>query len=136
MRMRTKRPYEVSEIGKTCAITITEQPADTQPVVFHMGRIGTVSCRVGYRGYCLTAQAKPTTVDLHAADLVIESPSCPARRFRALDYFYDAAQALRYAISWGRIWVDHQSGQGTRTSVTANDGPDRAHCIKRGALSC
>lgn len=136
MRTRTKRPYEVSEIDETCAITVMEQPADTQPFVSHMGRIGTVSCRVGHKGYCLTAQAKPTNADLYAADLMIESPSCPVRRFRALDYFYDAAQAVRYAVSWGRIWVDHQSGQDTRVSATANGGADRGHAIKRGVSPC
>ncbi|HKU01046.1 MAG TPA: hypothetical protein VJS30_31595 [Paraburkholderia sp.] len=63
---------------------------------------------IEHNGYCLRARANPASRDLYAADLVIERPGSPSRHFHALDHFYDAGQALRYATRWGRIWVDHQ----------------------------
>jgi len=71
--------------------------------------IGPVSCQAQCQGYRLTARAEPVKSALHAAHLVIERPGCPTQRcFHALDYFYDPAQALQYAIRWGRIWVEHR----------------------------
>jgi hypothetical protein len=72
-------------------------------------RSGSVSCQAQYQGYRLTARAEPVKSALHAAHLVIEGPGSPTQRcFHALDYFYDPAQALQYAIRWGRIWVEHR----------------------------
>jgi hypothetical protein len=72
-------------------------------------RSGTVSCRTQYQGYRLMARAEPVRSALHAAHLVIEAPCYPTQRcFNALDYFYDPALAVQYAIRWGRIWVEHR----------------------------
>ena len=72
-------------------------------------RVGCVSYQAEHQGYRLTALAEPVKSGLHAAHLAIEGPGCPTQRgFHALDYFYDPTQALRYAIRWGRIWVDHR----------------------------
>jgi len=61
-----------------------------------------------YKGYDLTACAKPTHRDLYAADVAIDRPGCSTRHFLALDYFYTAAEALRYATRWGKLWIDHR----------------------------
>ncbi|MFC4704036.1 MULTISPECIES: hypothetical protein [Paraburkholderia] len=71
-------------------------------------RVDTPSQCTEHNGYFLKARANLTNRDMYAADLVIERPGYPSRHFHALDHFYDAGQALRYATRWGRIWVDHQ----------------------------
>ena len=74
-------------------------------------RSGSVTCHAQYQGYRLTARAEPVRSALHAAHLVIEGPGYPTQRcFHALDHFFDPAQALQYAIRWGRIWVEHRPG--------------------------
>ncbi|SKC88775.1 hypothetical protein SAMN05446935_9766 [Burkholderia sp. YR290] len=61
-----------------------------------------------YKGYRLSVHARRANTDLYAADLVIEQSHSSSCKFRALDYFYTAAEALGYATRWGRIWVDHR----------------------------
>jgi len=59
-----------------------------------------------HRGFGLRASTTPTGDGLHSADLVIEEPGRPPRAFNSLDFFYDHEQAIGYATTWGRIWVD------------------------------
>jgi hypothetical protein len=59
-----------------------------------------------HKGYRLIASTDPAHAGLHAANLTIERPGRAPHRFPALDYFYDAQQAVSYATQWGRIWVD------------------------------
>jgi hypothetical protein len=59
-----------------------------------------------HRGYQLIASACSAHGSLHAAELVIERPGRVPEAFAALDYFFEEEQALKYAIHWGRIWVD------------------------------
>ncbi|SAL06543.1 transcriptional regulator [Caballeronia calidae] len=78
------------------------------------------------------AQAEALKGALHAAHLVIEGPSCPTQRcFHALDYFYDPAQALQYAIRWGRIWVDHRlTKDAARRVLTISPASSREVLLK------
>lgn len=62
--------------------------------------------RVEYKGYRLTASTGSVDGDLYPANLLVERPGNPAHAFHALDYFYDAFQAVCYAEEWGRLWVD------------------------------
>ncbi|SOE89027.1 hypothetical protein SAMN05446927_7665 [Caballeronia arationis] len=43
---------------------------------------------------------------LHAASVSIEKHDYPARSFSDLDFFYDDVDALEYATTWGRIWIE------------------------------
>ncbi|MGF6935725.1 hypothetical protein OKW41_004887 [Paraburkholderia sp. UCT70] len=109
MRTQTKRLNETPTVRQERSVTISGQNLASQWNVSQSRRIGSVSYQAEHQGYRLTARAEPVESALHAAHLVIEGPGCPTQRcFHALDYFYDPAQALQYAIRWGRIWVDHR----------------------------
>jgi len=116
MRTQTKRLNETPKVRQERIVTISgENNLACQSNVSQGRRIHAVSDQAGHQGYRLTARAEPVKSALCAAHLVIEGPGCRTPRcFHALDYFYDPAEALRYAILWGRIWVDHR-----RTKVTA-----------------
>lgn len=90
------------------AISVAGRSVDMQSVIWQNARTGALESCAQHEGYLLEACARPTRNELYAADLVIGRPGFPSRRFRALDYFYDARQALGYATRWGRIWIDHQ----------------------------
>ncbi|WP_353557925.1 hypothetical protein [Paraburkholderia terrae] len=123
METQTKRSNEALEPGATPAISITGRSADRQAILLQTGRTDPLNYYAEHGGYRLNASARPTNNELYAADLVIERPGLSSRHFRALDYFYDARQALRYATRWGRIWVDHQL---TINAGNANRRDDRA----------
>jgi hypothetical protein len=109
VKAQTKRLNETPTVGQDRSVTIGGHVLASQWNVSRSRRTGTVSYQAQHQGYRLTAQAEPVKSALHAAHLVIEGPNCSAQRcFHALDYFYDPAQALQYAIRWGRIWVDHR----------------------------
>ncbi|BFG80013.1 hypothetical protein PTKU46_80470 [Paraburkholderia terrae] len=113
METQTKRSNEALKPGATPAISITRRAADMPAILLQTGRTDPLNCCAEYEGYRLNACARPTSSELYAADLVIGRPGFPSRHFRALDHFYDARQALRYATRWGRIWVDHQLTKNT-----------------------
>jgi hypothetical protein len=93
-------------------------------------RAGSVSCQAQYQGYRLTARAEPVKSALHAAHLVIEGPGCPTQCcFHALDYFYDPAQALQYAIRWGRIWVEHRLTKVASQRVISTSPASKAELV-------
>jgi hypothetical protein len=93
-------------------------------------RSGSVSCQAQYQGYRLTARAEPVKSALHAAHLVIEGPGCPTQCcFHALDYFYDPAQALQYAIRWGRIWVEHRLTKVASQRVISTSPASKAELV-------
>lgn len=108
METQTKRSNEALQLGATPAVSITRRAADMPVILLQTGRTDPLNCSAEYKGYRLNAYARPTSSELYAADLVIGRAGFPSRHFRALDHFYDARQALRYATRWGRIWVDHQ----------------------------
>lgn len=108
MRMQAKHPLQAVQAGKTLAIEFANRPADMQgpaPQARHIAPLGYCST---YKGYRLSVHARRANTDLYAADLVIEQSHSSSCKFRALDYFYTAAEALGYATRWGRIWVDHR----------------------------
>ncbi|WP_063774615.1 hypothetical protein [Caballeronia cordobensis] len=119
MRTQTKRQDEMPKVRQECIVTISgENDLASQWNVSQGRRIAALSDQAEDQGYRLTARAEPVKSALYAAHLVIEGPGCRTPRcFHALDYFYDPAQALRYAIRWGRIWVDHRP-----TKVAAERG--------------
>jgi hypothetical protein len=105
MRTQTKRLNETQTVRQERSVTISGQNLASQWNVSQ----SSASYQAEHQGYRLTARAEPVKSGLHAAHLVIEGPGCPTQhRFHALDYFYDPAQALQYAIRWGRIWVKHR----------------------------
>ncbi|SAL88739.1 transcriptional regulator [Caballeronia arvi] len=108
MRTQTKRLNETPKVRQERIVTTSgETNLTSQRNVAQGRRIAALSGQAEHQGYRLTARAEPVKSALYAAHLVIEGPGCRTpRRFHALDYFYDPAQALRYAIRWGRIWVD------------------------------
>lgn len=109
MRTQSKHLNETPTVRQERSVAISGQNSAAQWNVSQSRRIGSVLDQAEHEGYRLTARAEPGNDALHAAHLVIEGPGCPTPRcFHALDYFYDPAQALRYAIRWGRIWVDHR----------------------------
>ena len=108
MTTQTKHPFEAVQVRKARAIEVSIRPADMQMPLSQARHVDPSSYCSKYRGYALTANAQPTNTDLYAADVVIERPGGSTRCFRALDYFYTAAEALGYATRWGRIWIDHQ----------------------------
>jgi len=59
-----------------------------------------------YRGFRLVACAAPDGNGLHAASVSIEKQGYPARSFSDLDSFHDDVDALEYATTWGRIWIE------------------------------
>ncbi|SEF13448.1 hypothetical protein SAMN02787142_8066 [Burkholderia sp. WP9] len=93
-----------------------------QSIILQTGRTDPLNCCADHEGYRLNACARPTNNGLYAADLVIGRAGFPSRHFSALDYFYDARQALRYATRWGRIWVDHQLKKPTCSASRLDDG--------------
>ena len=103
MRTQAKHPLQAVQAGKTLAIEFANRPADMQ--ARHVAPLSYCST---YKGYRLSVHARPANTDLYAADLVIEQSNSSSCKFRALDYFYTAAEALGYATRWGRIWVDHR----------------------------
>lgn len=120
MTMQAKRLNETPTVGLERSITISNRNVASQSKVSQSGRIGVVSDQAEHRGYRLTARAEPVKGALHAAHLVIEGPACPTpRSFHALDFFYDPVQALRYAIRWGRIWVDHRLAKAVAERVAS-----------------
>jgi hypothetical protein len=112
MRTQTKRLNEMPKVRQERIVTISGETNLTfQWNVWQSRRIAAVGNgnQAEHQGYRLTARAEPLKSALYAAHLVIEGPGRRTPRcFHALDYFYDPAQALRYAIRWGRIWVDHR----------------------------
>jgi hypothetical protein len=62
--------------------------------------------RAVHKGYHIIASTGPAHAGLHAANVVIERVGQEPYTFHALDYFYDAQQAVSYATQWGRLWVD------------------------------
>jgi hypothetical protein len=108
MTTQTKHPFEAVQVSKASAIEVANRPADMQMPVSQARHVDALSYCSIYKGYGLTAHTQPTNTDLYAADVVIERPGCSTRHFRALDYFYTAAEALGYATRWGRIWVDYR----------------------------
>jgi len=109
MKMQTKRLNETLTVRSERSITIRNRNLSSQWNGSQNRRIGAVNDQAEHQGYRLTARAEPAKSALHAAHLVIEGPGCPTPRyFHALDYFYEPGQALRYAIRWGRLWVDHR----------------------------
>jgi len=113
METQTKRSTEAQEPGATPAISTTRRAADMPAILLQTGHGDPLNYCAAYTGYRLNACAKPTSSELCGADLVIGRPGFPSRHFRALDHFYDAQQALRYATRWGRVWVDHQLTKNT-----------------------
>jgi hypothetical protein len=64
-----------------------------------------------YKGYRMTPSARPLDNGLYAASLELESqrgPSTDIDSFEALDYFFEAEQALAYALRWGKLWIDNR----------------------------
>ena len=120
MRTQSKRLKEMQTIRQEHSITIGDQNLASQRNVSPGRRTCAASEQAEHHGYRLTARAEPVKSALHAAHLVIEGPGCPTPRcFHALDYFYDPAQALRYAIRWGRIWVDHRLAKAAAERVVS-----------------
>ncbi len=101
--MKTRRKL----LRATPITTGRPDAAQPAPMVQGDGMAGLDQC-TEHNGYRLRALASPTHCGLYAADLIIERPGYPSRHFHALDHFYEARQALRYATRWGIIWVDHQ----------------------------
>lgn len=122
MKTQSNRSNAALKSGAT-SISITGRSAQMQATPLPMGRTDPQNHSAEYNGYRLIALARPANTELYAADLVIGLPGFPSRHFRALDYFYDARQALHYAIRWGRIWTDHQL---EKTAGNANRLDDRA----------
>lgn len=108
MRTQKKDLLTALNISGSPAVPDTSQRVEMSTCVLPKGSVDTLNQCIEHRGYCLSARANPANRDLYAADLVIDRPGYPSRHFHALDHFYDAGQALRYATKWGRIWVDHQ----------------------------
>lgn len=108
MTTQTKHLFEVFEVTTARAIEVANRTADTQTPVSPAPRAGPLSYCSNYKGYGVTASARPTNSHLYAADVAIERSGCSTRHFRALDYFYTEVEALGYATRWARIWVDHQ----------------------------
>ncbi|SMG52653.1 hypothetical protein [Paraburkholderia susongensis] len=123
MGTQTNRSNAPLQPGATPVIPVTGRSADGQAIILQTGRTDPLICCADHEGYRLNACARPTNNELYAADLVIGRPGFPSRHFRALDYFYDAGQALRYATRWGRIWVNHQL---KKTAGSASRLDDRA----------
>jgi hypothetical protein len=68
-----------------------------------------MDCFRRYKGYEMTPSAPRLGNGLFAADLVLEShrgPYTDVERFEALDYFFEAEQAVAYALRWGKLWID------------------------------
>jgi hypothetical protein len=108
MTTQTKHSCRAVHIGKARAIEVANRPANVPMPVSQALTADRLSYDSKYKGYGLTACAQPTHSDLYAADLAIERPGCSTRHFLALDYFYTAAEALRYATRWGKLWIDHR----------------------------
>lgn len=64
------------------------------------------SLQTRYRGFRLIASAEPVPDGLHTASIRIEKQGGPARTFNDLDFFYDDVEAVEYATTWGRIWIE------------------------------
>ncbi|SIT37016.1 conserved hypothetical protein [Paraburkholderia piptadeniae] len=111
MRTQGKHSFAALNTAGKSPIEDTGRFAAMQSSMLQTDRIAPLNHSTEHNGYLLRARAKPTHCDLYAADLVIERLGHPSRHFHALDHFYDAGQALRYAIRWGRIWVDHQANK-------------------------
>jgi hypothetical protein len=62
--------------------------------------------RTRYRGFRLIAYSHSGDDGLHSASIIIEKPGYPARCFNDLDFFHDGDDALSYATTWGRIWIE------------------------------
>ena len=92
---------------KAREIELANRTADMRTSRSPAPRAGPLSYCSDYKGYGVTASARPTNSHLYAADVAIERSGSSTRHFRALDYFYTEAEALGYATRWARIWVDH-----------------------------
>ena len=108
MTTQAKDPLEAVQVGKAPAVEFANRPTDMQMPATEARHVAPLSYCSKCRGYGLSAHARPANTDLYAADLVIERSGSSPRHFRALDYFYSAAEALGYATRGGRIWVDHR----------------------------
>lgn len=108
MTMPTKHQFRAVQIRKARTIEAADRPATMPMPVSQALSVDRSSYGSKYKGYALTACAKPTHRDLYAADVAIDRPGCSTRHFLALDYFYTAAEALRYATRWGKLWIDHR----------------------------
>ncbi|VXC19102.1 conserved hypothetical protein [Burkholderia sp. 8Y] len=64
------------------------------------------SLNTRYRGFRLVASARADCDGLHAASVIIRKHGHPARSFNDLDLFHDDFDALQYATTWGRIWIE------------------------------
>lgn len=62
--------------------------------------------RTRYRGFRLIARAQPERDGLHAASVSVEKQGYPARDFSDLDFFHSDVDAVEYATTWGRIWIE------------------------------
>ena len=76
------------------------------PFIFRFHADAMLSLRTRYRGFRLTACSHSGDDGLHSASITIEKPSYPARSFNDLDFFHDDNDALEYATTWGRIWIE------------------------------
>lgn len=121
MTTHAKHPLEAVQVGAAPAIEFANEPTDTQMPAPHTRHVVPSSYCSIYRGYGLSAHARPANTDLYAADLLIERSGSSPSHFRALDYFYSAAEALRYATRWGRIWVDHRLRKVVERSMATDD---------------
>ncbi|HTH60011.1 MAG TPA: transcriptional regulator [Paraburkholderia sp.] len=63
---------------------------------------------IRYKGYEVAPTAQRLPNGLFAANLTIGTQSGRARKFDALDYFFDEELALAYAFRWARMWIDDQ----------------------------
>lgn len=124
MTTQMKRLLESVHVKKARAVEVGNRQADTQRLVSQASHVDPLSYCSIYKGYGLTAHAQPTNNHMYAADVAIERPGCSTRRFRALDYFYTAAEALGYATRWGRIWVDYRLRK-VAESATRTDTVER-----------
>lgn len=104
MKMQTQYLPQLFEVDMTrfLARLLDETEAAYRPTVRSTSPI----VRTEYKGYHLTASTEQAHADLYPANLVVERPGNPIHAFHALDYFYDASQAVSYAEEWGRLWVD------------------------------
>jgi len=99
------------------------------------GRFANATVRAEYRGYRLTASSNPAHADLYSANLLVERRGRLPHSFQALDYFYDARQAVSYASAWGRLWVDsngYTEADGDAHRPNSPDAGDYATKSSRG----
>ncbi|BFG79918.1 hypothetical protein PTKU46_79520 [Paraburkholderia terrae] len=94
------------EGDRTSPYVSTRRVANTKAVDCSIDSFANPTVRGDYKGYRLTASTMPAHAELYSANLLVERPGRLPHSFHALDYFYDARQAVSYATAWGRLWVD------------------------------